>query len=382
MGADTGARPIAHLIAPAQIGGAESVVLALAAARADRTRVIIINQTAAADSAPHPLTDQLRARGVAVDEVRCGRRRYFDEARAVARLLETSRTALLHTHGYHGTLVGWMAARRARIPIVATVHGYLDRDFKERLYGRLDRWVMRRFDAVIAVSRGVEDVLQRGGHARERLVVVKNGMPPLAQPHARARARELLGVSSEGPIVGWIGRLSVEKGADLFVQAMAAMEPAVTAIIVGDGPERPRLERMAVELAQGSARQHIVFAGAQADAARLLSAFDVLALSSRTEGMPMVILEAVNAGVPVVAFRIGGIPDLLAEDSAWLVPPLDPDALRHALREALASPDEARRRAAHAKEVLTLELSTEKWVERVWAVYSQVQSRSGNTPTR
>lgn len=363
--------PVTHLIAPAAAGGAESVVLALASAASERTRVITINQLATADSPELPLTRQLRAAGVAVDEVRCGRRQYRAEARAAARIVTATGSKLLHTHGYHGEIVGWMAAKHAGVPVVATAHGYLDRDFKERLYGKVDRWVMRRMDATIAVSRGVESVLLDGGHRRDRLVVIRNGMPAPRRQLDRAAARAQLGVTGDGPVVGWIGRLSVEKGADLFVQAMAATDPSVRAVLVGDGAARGAIER----LTAGTPR--IVLAGQHADAARLLAAFDVLAISSRTEGTPMVVLEAVNARVPIVSFRVGGIPDVITEESGWLVPALDTAALARALGEALASPSERARRTARALELLSAELGIEAWLANVWAQYDRIWSQLG-----
>lgn len=360
--------PVAHLIAPAPAGGAESVILALAAAAPDRTRVITLNQHGQ-DAAELPFTRQLREHGIAVDEVRVDRRQYRAEAREAARLVRTHGISLLHSHGYHGNIVGWLARDAAGVPVIGTAHGYLDRDFKERLYGRLDRWVMRRLDAAVAVSNGLERILLAHGHRRDRLAMIRNGMPAPPRLLDRAEARALLGLRGDGPVVGWIGRLSIEKGADLFVDAIAATAPPVTGVLVGDGAERERL----AERIGASAR--VVLAGQRPDAARLLSAFDLLAISSRTEGTPMVVLEAIGAGVPIVSFRVGGIPDVIDESSGWLVPALDTAALARAIDEAVGDPDEARRRAARASERATAELGIDAWLGRVWALYEQVWSR-------
>ncbi len=361
---------VAHLIAPAPAGGAESVILALASAAPGRTRVITLNQHGH-EEAELPFTRQLREHGIAVDEVRVGRRQYRTEAREVARLVRAHGIALLHTHGYHGNIIGWLARGAAGVPVIGTAHGYLDRDTKERLYGRLDRWVMRRMDAAIAVSTGLERILLAHGHRRDRLAMIRNGMPAAPRLHERAQARAILGLRGDGPVVGWIGRLSIEKGADLFVDAIAATSPAVTGVLVGDGAERERLAQRI------GASPRTVLAGPRPDAARLLSAFDVLAISSRTEGTPMVVLEAIGAGVPVVSFRVGGIPDVIDETSGWLVPALDTTALARALDEAIAAPEEARRRAARALERVSAELGVTAWLDRVWSLYEQVWARRG-----
>jgi glycosyltransferase involved in cell wall biosynthesis len=109
--------------------------------------------------------------------------------------------------------------------------------------------------------------------------------------------------------------------------------------------------------------------GSRDNAAALMPAFDVLVLSSRTEGTPMAILEAMSAGVPVVAFAVGGIPQVLGAGSGWLVPPGDIAGLRSAIGDALADPAEATRRAARAREILRGEHGVEEWIKRVHQVY-------------
>ena len=364
---------VAHLIAPAPAGGAESVVLALATAARDRSQVIVLNQVAAADEPPLPLTLQLRARGVQVDELRCGRRQYRAEVRAVTDVLVRGGVSVLHAHGYHSTVVGYFASRRAKLPCVATVHGYLSRNLKERFYNVVDRFFLRRYDAVIAVSQGIDAQLLASGVQRERLVVVQNGLVAPADAPDRARARALLGgVTANEPVVGWVGRLSIEKGGDLFLRAWQAGKPPARAVIVGEGSEQERLEALSRELGVSSA---VRFDGFRPDAAAFLPAFDILALSSRIEGTPMIVLESVAAGVPIVTFSVGGIPDLLDHRSAWLVPPENVDAFGAALRDALASPDERQRRAAAARAHLADRLSAEKWLERVWHVYERARAR-------
>src|SRR5690606_37435435 len=132
-----------------------------------------------------------------------------------------------------------------------------------------------------------------------------------------------------GTVVGWMGRLSKEKDPVSFVRAFAAMRQAgERACIVGDGPERAATEAAAATLGVSDGIQ---FTGALPDAGKLLAAFDALVLSSRTEGTPMVILEAAQAGTPVVSTPVGGVPALLRDDGGWLAEFTDAAALATAI---------------------------------------------------
>jgi glycosyltransferase involved in cell wall biosynthesis len=357
---------VAHVIAPAQTGGAETVVLALATAAADRCWVAALNQ----EGTSLALVDALRRRGVVVDEINCGRRRYFAEVRALERRLRARGARLVHTHVYHGDWVGYLAARRVGLPVVATVHGFTGGDLKNRLFQSADRWLLRRFDAVIAVSSPLYEFLAHSGVPRDRLHLVQSGLMRVEASATRAQARQALELPPDERVIGWVGRLSPEKGPDLFLQALAGEHLGAGAVVIGDGPEGERLGALARTL--GLREPALTLLGYRPEAARLLPAFDVLALTSRTEGTPIVLLEAVAAGVPIVCFATGGIPDLLDRDCAWLVAPGDLNALRAALKNALADPEEATRRADRARTKLEDRLDSDRWIRRVWDVYRRV----------
>ena len=363
-------RRVVHVIAPEHAGGgAESVIAALSAADPDHTLVVALNQLAAADDPPHPFPASVRARGVDAREIRCGRRRYVAEARELSELLAREGATHVHSHGYHGDVVAWLATRTRRLPRISTVHGYIRRNLKEHLFNVVDRAVLRRFDAVIAVSAAIRDQLVAAGMKPDRVHVVENGLAS-AMPLPREAARARLQLRADALVCGWVGRLSPEKGPDLFVEAYSDDAVPGTAVLIGEGPERAAVTAMAVA-AGLDVETRLRMAGFQADAAALLPAFDVLALTSRTEGTPMVLLEAINAGVPIVAFAVGGVPALLDPDCAWLVPPGDVDALRRALRTALTDRAEASARAARARVRVGERLSMDRWLERQHAVYAR-----------
>jgi glycosyltransferase involved in cell wall biosynthesis len=363
---------ILHVIAPVPAGGAETVVLGLALAGAAHG----LQPTVAAllqDSAPSPLVERLKQDGIPVHEIRCGRRRYLKEAGMVEEVAAQCGAELIHTHVYHGDAVGYLAARRRRVPVIATVHGFTGGDWKNRLYQWTDQLLLRRFDAIICVSNPVRDQLRHGGIRPERLHLIPNAYQA-TELYSMADARARLGLNATGPVVGWVGRLSAEKGPDLFLTAMASDQLAnATGIMLGDGAERAALLQQRELL--GLAESRLRMPGGRGDAAAAMPAFDVMVLSSRTEGTPMALLEAMSAGVPVVAFAVGGVPQVLDQNSGWLVPAEDTAALAAAIRSVLADPEESRRRAMVAREVVKNRYGVAQWIEQIREVYSAVAAR-------
>jgi glycosyltransferase involved in cell wall biosynthesis len=137
-------------------------------------------------------------------------------------------------------------------------------------------------------------------------------------------------------------------------------------VIVGEGPERPGLEALAREL---GLTDQVRFYGAHPEAGRLFRAFDAFVLSSRSEGTPITLLEAMSAGVPVVATAVGGIPDVLTEKEARLVPPEDPPALGAAIRTAIEDRTAAAQRAAAASRRLEEQFGAERWLAKHEEMY-------------
>src|SRR5262249_54808682 len=146
----------------------------------------------------------------------------------------------------------------------------------------------------------------------------------------RAAARSALGLDPNQFVIGWVGRMTPEKGLDVMVDAMKALvDSPVMLCAVGDGAERAPCEARAASL---GVSDHIRWAGLVREAGRYFQAFDVLALSSRTEGVPMVVLEAMAAEIPLVVTAVGGIPDVVSPREAMLVPSEKPDELAGAIK--------------------------------------------------
>jgi glycosyltransferase involved in cell wall biosynthesis len=367
---------IVHIVDPGLAGGMQSVVEGLAAGLERRGHNVHVIGSVQVDPATQPWLGAVRALGVTVHGVQVGARGYLRERRIVRDILRRVRPDVVHTHGPHSDLVTSGVARGLGIPVVTTLHGSSRLPGKSGLTEWLQfRWLVR-FDAVIAVSRPLVDELATTTRVRkERVHWIPNAHVPTTTGLSRAAARAELGIPAHEVTIGWVARMIPVKACDNFVRAfaIAARGRRVRAAIVGDGPERPALETLAQEL---GVRDQMTFCGLREQAGRLFAAFDAFVLSSKSEGTPMTLLEAVAASVPVIATSVGGIPDVVRSTThALLVPPNDSEALGEAIRTVLDDPAGAQARAVAARQHLDQELSAELWLKRHEALYSRLQRR-------
>jgi glycosyltransferase involved in cell wall biosynthesis len=322
------------------------------------------------------MTMALEAGGISVVPVVVGGRAYLREARQISRVIAQLRPEVVHTHGYRSDVIGGWAAIRAGLPTIATLHGFTARSLRGHLFEWLQLRGLRRFDGVVGVSPGIVDRARASGVRDDRLRLIPNAWSGGRPGVDRAELRRSLGIPADAFAVGWIGRLSREKGADVFVEALAKWMPSgVIASVIGDGRERRALEALGVERGVS----HLVqWHGALRDAGHLMKAFDVFVLSSRTEGVPMVLLEAMDAQTPIVTTAVGGVPSVVDSNEALLVAPESPAALAAALEAVRMVPDAARERAANAKRRLETQFAIEPWLDRYIDAYARIIAARGN----
>jgi len=361
---------VLHIVTPGEFGGLEAVVQALAIGSRGSAVDARVAAVLPGGAAAHSFLAPLEAAGVEVFPITVSARQYLAERSAVARLCQHLRPDLVHTHGYRADVLDAAVARRLEIPVVTTVHGFTGGDWKNRCYQWLQQRSFRRFDAVVAVSRPLADELARGGVPGERIRVIQNAWRRAAPLLDREAARRALGEPGDGPLIGWVGRVSAEKGADVFVESLARLRDRPwTACILGDGSTRRRLERRAAALGIGGP---VHWHGPVAQAGSLFRAFDLFVLSSRTEGTPMVLFEAMASEVPIVATAVGGVPDVVSPAEARLVAPEDPNALAAAIAEALDNRVAACARARAATARLQRDFGVDAWLRRYEALYRSV----------
>jgi glycosyltransferase involved in cell wall biosynthesis len=287
------------------------------------------------------------------------------------------RPGVVHTHGCRPDVVDAGPARRLGIPTVTTVHGFTGGDWKNKFYERLQRRAHRSFDAVVAVSQPLVEQLIRDGVPPHRVHFVQNAWQETSPPLNRQAARRALGLGYDGFLVGWAGRLSREKGPDVLLDALVYLRDLPIGIsVLGNGREQRSLFARARHL---GVDRTVFWHGVVRDAGRLFAAFDVFVLSSRTEGTPMVLFEAMAAGVPIVATRVGGVPDVVSPAEAALCCADDSAALAVEIRAVYRNPAAAQRRAHAARARLERDFSVTPWLKRYEAIYAHV-SRGAPAP--
>lgn len=364
-----GAPAVLQLRSSAGMYGAEHMLLTLQRNLAGcgvRSRLLAIDNYLLDDQ---PLHDRAAAAGLDVARLPCRGR---IDARTVLALLEqidATGAGVLHAHDYKSAFYAWMAARRRPVQLVATLHGWVETSRALRLYTRLELALLRRFDALVVVSETQRARLLRSGVPAARIHCIDNGIDvdvdvanhraggcdrdgvladaACVVPGQGAALRAELGLPATGRVLAAVGRLAPEKNLGQLIDAFArhaAAHPDASLLLVGEGPERLALaERVSAAGLQG----RIVLAGARQDMSAVYGLIDTLVLPSLGEGMPLVVLEAMARGIPVIASAVGEVPRLLADSAhGQLVQPGDAAALAAAIHLTLQSPPLRDARAA------------------------------------
>jgi len=357
---------VLHVLAPAAVGGLERVVQMVAISQAEAGCSVSVTGCLTHGSESAEFFGAFRNTPVEIHTIELLPRAWKAEAARVGELMSAWRPDVVHTHGYRSDVLAGHAARKAGFPHVATAHGFTQGGLKNRVYEWLQVASYRRGGQVIAVSRPLRDELARRGVADSRLHVVQNAWRQGDDPVAPDEARHALELQDGAPIVGWVGRLGYEKGPDLAIRAISGV-PAARLVFLGDGAMRAELEEQA---SRDNVANRVAWRGQVPRAGRLLRAFDVLLLSSRTEGTPIILLEALAAGVPIVAADVGGVSDVVRhEREALLAPAGDADALARAVQSCLEDPAAARGRADAGVARLESDFGLDEWLGHHERIY-------------
>ena len=332
---------VAHLVLSLDLGGLERVVLELvreARESGRRADVVCLDR-------PGLLAPRVEDLG---GRVRCIARRPGERLGTIGRLkaaLRELRPDVVHSHQIGALLYGGPAARAAGVPLtVHTEHGkHYSGRLRTRLVGRLAGRFAARFFCVSADIAA--EALSSRIVPRRKVHVIPNGIETsrFLGGDDGGSLRRSLAIPPDVPVIGTVGRLGEIKRQDLLIRAFGRVrsrKPDVHLLLVGDGPLREELGELATALGLDGS---VHFAGYQPEPERYLRVMDVFALTSRSEGMPLAVLEAWATGIPVVATRVGGLPELIEEGrTGVLIEPDDEAGLAEALCDLVLDRDRAR----------------------------------------
>jgi glycosyltransferase involved in cell wall biosynthesis len=281
---------------------------------------------------------------------------------------------LVHTHLDYADLLGGLAARSLGVPAVSTLHlAEWDGDVRQRVRVRLIARARRRCAArVIAVSEAArQNYLAHGWDRPERVVTVHNGIVDSPIAGSGASVRGELGIDRSELVIGMISVLRGGKGHDVAaaaVRRLLARFDGLRLLVAGDGPQRPEIEAQMSDLGD-----RVLFTGHRPDVDRILGALDVLIHPSVQEAFPTALLEAMRAGVPVVASNVGGIPEAVTDgETGFLIDaPPTAEALAAALEPLLIDPDLRRDVGRRARARFEAEFEVSHWLARLLPIYEQ-----------
>jgi glycosyltransferase involved in cell wall biosynthesis len=364
---------VVQIIDDLEIGGAEKLVVSLARqAGAVGLDLTVVSLNSASDQV---ILDELTACGVKYDFFPAAHLLNLKRFFSLIRYLRRGRFDLVQCHLGYANIVGVLSARLAGLPVIATLHstGNLA-DYPHPaifwLEGQILRWLAQR---VVAVGQTVADAFRPRLHPKEIRVIFNPAPSPMSFTSQQRRAvRQDLGIDVSWPVLISVGRFAPPKGYHDLVEALALLRethPHFVMLMAGDGPLFDEIRQAAV---QKGLEGQIRFLGFRDDVPLLLAASDIFVSSSHWEGLPLAVLEAMQAGLPVVATGVGDIPYVVGRDAGIIVPPHAPQHLAQAIASLLEAPGRRAEMGRAAQERVRQEYAPQAWMQKMMRLYAEI----------
>ena len=377
---------ILHLIAPTVMGGAERVLLHIAD-MIDRSRFkLIIGSFINVRRRNNKFIEQLENRKIPHTVFWMKKTLDIDNIFRIIKFIKKNRVDIMHTHGYRSDIIGFLAAKAASIPIVSTIHGFVPASRKLRIYQKCDLFFLKFFNELIPVSNQLRMTLIKSGIDSGKITLLHNavdvkirhekiGKPELLNPELlkpELLKQDALNIVKERGnfMIGVIGRLSVEKDIPNFLNAASILVKKfnhLKFIVVGEGPEKKNLINLASEL---RLKDKVQFTGFVNNIEMIYPLLDLLVISSRTEGVPLVMLEAMKHCVPVVASDVGGIGEVIEnKKDGLLVPPADSEELAKNIEHFVTDSAFYEIVCSRARKKIETTFNSNIWINKIEKIY-------------
>ena len=370
---------VAHVHRIGGVGGSERHLLALLPALAARGLDVSFVGLDDVHNAPEPFYERLSDAGVPFARLRCSRDLDPALARRLVAALAKLEPDLVHTHLVHADVYGAVGAWRTKAALVSTKHN--DDPFRSGRFRHLERFLTHRADRVICITEALREFnIERVGLPAAKLEVVHYGMDELPEAWGPP---DLLPIPVGARVLLGILRLVPQKGIDVALGALARIRPRypdVHLVVLGEGPERARLEQLAATLGLSEA---VWFPGRTGDVASWLARCELLVHPARWEGFGICLLEAMLAGVPVVATSVSSVPEIVVDgETGLLVPCDDAPALADALETLLDDPGRGRELGRAGRARARALFSVGEMAERTIATYERASAARYSSSVR
>ena len=292
---------------------------------------------------------------------------------------------LLHSHGYKGNILfGFIPKKIRKLPLLSTLHGHTSTSglTKMRVYEWFDLCSHRFIDQMVLVNKGMLTSPRLKNRKGINFQVINNGIPISSHPNTFSASNKqdfpIINFCQKSFTIGTIGRLSKEKGYDYLIKALFILrQKGIDArlVIIGEGGQRDYLEEL---IKENNLLNHVVMSGYKEKASLYIPFFDVYVISSLTEGLPITLLEAMQAHVPVVATKVGGIPNILKNnESGILIDPCNPDAISQAVMALHGNKKMSDKLARSAYKMVLAGFSSKKMAMEYLNVYRNIMDPAG-----
>jgi len=322
-------------------GGGPDKTILLSAERHNQKRVeVVVAYVRGADDREFRIADKARARNLVFYDITERGKFDFRVLRSLRDIILRHDINLIHGHDYKSDFFAYLLRRwlpERRIALVSTAHAWVMLGLRGELYRRLDLWLMRRFDHLIAVSHATKNEMVDAGIPPDLISVIHNAIDTEAWSPRQATLtlREELGLNSAFPVVGYVGRIMPEKDLETWLRAAAVVAqqyPKSQFVLVGEGRDGNTLGQLKQLAETLGIADRVHFPGYRENLLPVYATFDFFVLSSRREGLPNSILEAMAMGVPVVTTDVAGAKELVLDSqTGYVLPQGDVQGIAHAL---------------------------------------------------
>jgi len=368
-------KKILQLVSSSGFFGAENVIIELAKELLSTNFEPIIGVFNNTHSPHTEIVEEAKKYNLKVKIFTCNGQFDIRSVKAVGNFIKRNNIDIIHSHGYKSNFYALIANLFRNVSLITTCHLWTGGGFKNRIYESLDKLWIKRFDKIVTVSDELRTEVLNWGVSPSKVSTIDNGIDlnRFKGSFDTNNIRKKLNIASHFKVIGTIGRLDEQKGHIFLIEStiqFLKVFPDTIFLIVGDGSLKQKLQDKVVEL---SLENNFVFTGIRKDIPEILVAIDIFVLPSLSEGLPMVLLEAMAAKKPIIASGVGAIPKVIINnETGILIKPRDVDELTKSMIDLLRNKDKADLIAKNAYNKIVREFSSKKMVKEYIKIYDHI----------